>query len=323
MKSLFRRLLGIVVLLIAAVLLFIFFPVMHPPFVHETGPAPSYDEAVKEIRAGIAATPATVSEAGIPLLMEHGQQTEYAFVLLHGLSNCPAQFSRLGQELYERGHNVYIPRMPYHGEKDRLTEDWGRLTAEQMLASGNDAADLARGLGKKVIVAGLSVNGTTAAWMAQNRSDLHKVVLMSPFLAPSGLPLWAVRPLQNVLLRLPNMFFWWNPTLKEKNPGPPYAYPRFPTRVIGQTMLLGQSVINESEHQAPKSPSILVITTAIDRAANNAVTAKLVANWERHHPVQTFQFPADQKIPHDFIDPNQPDQNVALVYPKLIELLER
>jgi hypothetical protein len=27
-------------------------------------------------------------------------------------------------------------------------------------------------------------------------------------------------------------------------------------------------------------------------------------------------------VPHDFIDPNQPNQRVELVYPRLIEMLE-
>lgn len=324
MKRLFRIFLRLIALLVAALLFLVFFPIMHKPFGHQSGPAPSYQQAVAEIRAGIAATPASVRRPeGLPILLEHGHPTEYVFVFLHGLSNCPAQFALLGKQMFDRGHNIYIPRMPYHGEKDRMTTDWARLTAVDMVEYGNDAADVARGLGQKVVIAGLSVNGATAGWMAQNRSDLHKVALLSPFLAPAGIPQWAVGPLERILLRLPNIFIWWNPVLKENNPGPPYAYPRFPTRVIGQTMLLGQDVIRESAQTAPKSPSILVVTTAVDRAANNLVTQRLVDNWTAHQPVEVFQFDAAQKVPHDFIDPHQPDQQIAISYPKLIELLEK
>ena len=320
MKPFIRRLLTVVGLLIAGVLWLIFVPVMHRPFVHKSGPVPTYAEAVAQIKASIAETPANIGAPGIPRLMEHGQQTEYVYVLLHGLSNCPQQFEPLGQELFKLGHNVYIPRMFGHGESDRMATEWGKLTAHEMLNWGNNAVDVARGLGRRVIVVGLSVNGTTTAWMAQNRSDLHKVVLLSPFLAPAGTPLWTVGPVRNILMRLPNMFMWWNPKLKEKNPGPPYAYPRFPTRVIGETMLLGETVMAESRREAPKSPSILVVTTAIDPAANNAVTARLVENWQSHRPVEVYQFPKEQAVPHDFIDPHQPDGKVSLVYPKLIEL---
>ena len=183
---------------------------------------------------------------------------------------------------------------------------------------------VARGLGAKTTAVGLSVSGTAVAWMAQNRSDLDKAVLLAPFLSPMGLPLWAMSPVERLLLRLPNMFFWWDPRLRESLEGPPYAYPRFPTRVIGETMLLGGEVLRESRSRSPRCGSILVVTTASDTAANNHVTSELVANLRRLRPsgIETFEFPAADNIPHDFIDPNQPNQQTALVYPKIIGFLE-
>jgi pimeloyl-ACP methyl ester carboxylesterase len=83
-----------------------------------------------------------------------------------------------------------------------------------MLEAGNVAADLARSLGENVIVAGLSINGATVAWMAQNRKDLYKAVLLAPFFAPFNLPDLAFLPTERLLLRLPNMFFWWDPGRK-------------------------------------------------------------------------------------------------------------
>lgn len=311
---------------LALVAAMVLIPTMRKPFGHRTpGPPPTYEQAMAELRAMLAEPLPEVSPEGRPVLLEHGYQTERVFVLLHGLSNAPRQFSALGRQLFERGHNVLIPRLPYHGEKDRMTESWAKLSAEQMLESANRATDLARGLGKKVTVAGLSINGTVVAWMGQNRSDLDQAVLMAPFLAPAGTPGWMVAPMQRAMLRLPNFFFWWNPVLKEKNPGPPYAYPRFPTRVIGETMFLGVEVLGQSKREAPKSPSILVITTASDLAASNAQTASLVANWRAHRPagIETFEFPKSDKVGHDFIDPHQPDQRVDFVYPKLMEMLEK
>ena len=285
----------------------------------------TYDEAVQTIKSMASASPATVLPKCTTQLLDHGQPTERVFVLLHGLSNCPAQFSELGRQLFERGHNVLIPRLPYHGEEDRLTTEWGGLTAEQMLEAGNEAVDLARSLGRKVTVAGLSINGATVGWMAQNRDDVQKTVLLAPFLAPAGLPDWALAPVERLLLRLPNMFFWWDPRAKENNNGPAYAYPRFPTRVVGETMLLGRTVVEESSLLPARSPSILTITSASDTAANNLLTSQLVANWRslRRQGVETFEFPEDEEVPHDFIDPNQPNQRIDFVYPKLIELLER
>jgi len=53
-------------------------------------------------------------------LYTHGHRTERALVLLHGFTNCPAQFDALGRQWFERGWNVLIPRYPRHGYSDRL-----------------------------------------------------------------------------------------------------------------------------------------------------------------------------------------------------------
>jgi pimeloyl-ACP methyl ester carboxylesterase len=325
-----RRATGVVSVLglgaLAALAAILFLPVNRRPFFHETAEKLlRYDEGVQAIKALAATAPATVRRNCTLQLLEHGRPTERVFVLLHGLSNCPAQFSKLGRQLFERGHNVLIPLLPYHGEENRLATEWGGLTGESMLEAGNQAADLARSLGEKVIVAGLSINGATVAWMAQNRQDLHQAVLLAPFLAPFNLPDLVLLPVERLLLRLPNMFFWWDPRQKENLAGPPYAYPRFPTRVIGETIFLGRAVLDESRIHPPRCPLILTITSATDTAANNLVTAQLVANWRALRPagIDTFEFPAEKEIPHDFIDPNQPNQQIDIVYPRLIELLER
>ena len=310
---------------VGALAALLFLPVNRRPFSHDTAEKLlGYEEAVSAIKALAAAAPATVRRNCTLQLLEHGRPTERVFVLLHGLSNCPAQFSELGRQLFERGHNVLIPLLPYHGEENRLATEWGGLTGDSMLEGGNQAADLARSLGQKVVVVGLSVNGVTVAWMAQNRKDLYKTVLLAPFFAPFNLPDLTLIPLERLLLRLPNMFFWWDPRQRENLAGPPYAYPRFPTRVIGETMFLGRAVLDESRVLPPQCPSILTVTSASDIAANNIVTEQLVANWRALRPagIETFEFPADQQIPHDFIDPNQTNQRIDLVYPKIIEFLE-
>jgi hypothetical protein len=311
---------------VGAVLTVLYWPPTRRSFVHTfSGKTRSYEDAVKEIQTLISSTPANIRSECAVQLFEHERPTEKVFVLIHGLSNCPAQFTKLGRQLFERGHNVLIPRIPYHGEQNRLATDWGALTAEDMLDAGNQAADLALALGSTVIVAGLSINGTTAAWMAQNRSDLGRTVLLAPFLSPAAVPAWAGTTVERLLLRLPNMFLWWDPRKRANFDGPPYVYPRFPTRVIGETMLLGREVLHESQDHAPRCASILVVTTGADKAADNRMTAELVSNWRRSRSqgIQTFEFPAADGVPHDFIDPNQPDQKTSLVYPTIIALLEK
>lgn len=255
--------------------------------------------------------------------MQHGHRTERVFVLMHGLSNCPAQFRALGKLLFQRGYNVVLPRLPFHGEKDRLTEDWKAITAQMMLDTANNAVDVAHGLGKKVTVVGLSTNGTTAAWQAQHRSDLDEVVLLAPFLAPKGLPAWALAPTTRLILRLPNQFRWWDAQQKNAG-GNGYSYPRFPTHAVGQIMSASLELLREAQSTPPQCAHILVVTTASDATADPDFTRTLVERWRQHQPgaVRTFEFPREQHVDHDFIDPTSPTQQVKRVYPKLLSLME-
>ncbi len=89
-------------------------------------------------------------------------------------------------------------------------------------------------------------------------------------------------------------------------------------------MLVGSRVLANARETAPACPSIVILTTASDQAVNNGITEDLVSAWKSRRPsgVSAYQFPKDEKVPHDFIDPSQPDQQTAVAYPKLIELLE-
>ena len=64
-------------------------------------------------------------------LLTHGEKTERAVVLVHGLTNCPKQWELFGQEAFRRGWNVLILRLPEHGLGDRETgKDRLRLAPE-------------------------------------------------------------------------------------------------------------------------------------------------------------------------------------------------
>jgi esterase/lipase len=67
-------------------------------------------------------------------------------VFFHGLTNCPAQAAELGARLFELGYNVYLPRIPQHGDADQMSTILANLTAEEMIAVGNEATDIAQGL---------------------------------------------------------------------------------------------------------------------------------------------------------------------------------
>ena len=120
------------------------------------------------------------------------------------------------------------------------------------------------------------------------------------------------------------MFLWWNKKEKKALSGPTSAYYRFSTRGLAQIMLLGWTVIKEARRGAPKTRNIVVITNELDDSANEKIFDKVADDWQRCRDVKItrFQFDKSFGVLHDLIDPEQPYQKIAMVYPKLIELIE-
>lgn len=316
--------LGLATLSLAAAIisLLIFWPVKQPVVPAGHAEIADYSSAVKELEQERERSKGVPEDRDVTWLL-HGHPTDRVYVLMHGLCNCPKQYRELARLLYASGANVLIPRTPFHGLSDRMDSTFAELTAGEMLASARNAVDLAHALGKRVTVVGLSINGTTAAWLAQNRADIDRVVLLSPFLSPSMIPEWFSVPVGRLALRLPNIFIWWNNREKENLRGPSYAYPRFPTRVIGEVMGLGECVRASADIRAFASGSVIVVTSASDNAASSKATDALATAWKKFRPldVSTYEFSAAEKVPHDFIDPDQPDQKTDMVYPRLLEIL--
>jgi len=318
-----RGLAGVALLLVGLLLLLAYWP--QPPIsqlYRPAAPAP-YAETVAQLQREARQAGPQVEPACRAGLLLHGHRTERVFVLMHGFTNCPAQFRQFGELLFRQGHNVLIPRLPFHGQRDRLTDDPLRLTAPMLLQAANEAVDRARALGRRVTVVGLSINGTVAVWLAGHRADLDEVVLLAPFLAPVGLPEWAVAPAARLAGRLPNTWQWWDSKAKARG-GNGYSYPRFPTHALAEVLRLSGELLGEARTTGPRCGSVLVVTTGADRNADPALTRTLLERWRRHRPeaIRAYEFPAAQQVDHDFIDPSSPVQRIELVYPKLLALLE-
>ncbi|HEX5031657.1 MAG TPA: hypothetical protein VFX78_09395 [Candidatus Eisenbacteria bacterium] len=254
------------------------------------------------------------------MVLDHGVRTERAYVLLHGFTNCPRQFGALAQLLYDDGANVLVPRMPRHGLANASPHVLADLTADELTRAAGEAVDIARGLGKRVTVVGLSSSAVAAAWLAQERADLDQVLLIAPSFAPKGVPEDLAIPLSNALLRVPDVFVAWDPK-HERPDGPKSAYAGFSTHALARVYALGARVL-ESGPPAPGT-RVLVVTTPHDEGVNNEVVLELVKRWaERGVDVRSFEFPAAAWVRHDMIDPEQPYQRVAVVYPLLRKLLE-
>jgi alpha-beta hydrolase superfamily lysophospholipase len=310
----------ILVALVLCAVVVLFKPVSVGGLTSQPDPVTDYAGAVERIKAPRA------QEASLPLhpqcqltFMTQGQKTEQAIVFVHGYTNCPQQFSELGQHFYDLGYNVLIVPAPHHGLVDRMTVDQARLTAEELAAYADEVVDIAQGLGEHVTLAGISMGAIITAWAAQHRSDLDLAVLISPAFGFQMIPRSMTAPAVNAFLALPNFFMWADSELKEES-GTDYTYPRRSTRALAQTLRLGIAVQAQSAEAAPIARSMLVVTNANDPSVDNAVTAEMVAAWrEGGMDVETYEFAAELQLGHDLISPWQGTQ--AVVYPVLVDLV--
>lgn len=258
-------------------------------------------------------------------LQTHGAKTDTAVVLLHGFTSCPEQFVMLGQEFYARGYNVYIPRQPRHGFKTRLGEPLEGLTAEEMAQFAQQTADIAQGLGERVIVAGISGGGVMATYLSQERDDVDVAVPISPFLGIRFIPRPLNRPLANLVLSLPDFWQWWDFIHKEKSPtSASYSYTRYPTHALLENMRLGYATEEDAKRIRPAADKIIMITNANDPSVNNAVIAEFEQMWLKHgdDSLALYQFAKSLGLPHDLISPDRPGAQIDLVYQKLLELIQ-
>ncbi|HQZ11971.1 MAG TPA: alpha/beta hydrolase [Devosia sp.] len=258
------------------------------------------------------------------VLLTHGSKAARVVVLLHGFTSCPAQYDELAPKLFALGYNVYVPLLPRHGEADRLTLALAGLTAEELVATTTEALGIAGGLGEHVSIAGLSGGGTMAAWAGQNRADAGAILAMAPFLGPKGMPAWANRAAMNLMLVLPNIMVAWDPLEPEATPGIDYAYPRWATHGLAQFIRLGEVVAEEARHTAPVAPALGMLLNEADDAVSNDLARRLISQWRTHgRQVEETNLPRALGLDHDIIDPRQPAANTALVYPIIIDLLQR
>ena len=252
----------------------------------------------------------------------HGQRVERALVLLHGFTNCPQQFDTLGRRFFDRGWNVVIPRYPRHGYTDRLNTSIAELRAEHLKAVANRAAEVGAGLGERLTVAGLSLGGILTGLLAQNREGIERAVLIAPMLGLKPIPGPVLTAMSAAARRLPNFYMWWNGDLKDRI-GPPYGYPRFATHAYAALFECGRELVRAARRAAPKALSIAVVTNAAEPRLDNRFTYRLVASWRRRGAsVETFEFPASDRLAHDLIDPGNVAQRVDHVYPVVNRLIE-
>ena len=284
-------------------------------------PAVSFQDALNRTERLQAADGAGILPQAHTALLHHGERTPLAVVLLHGFTNHPGQFREFAPLVFERGANVLIPRMPEHGDRDRLTRRLSRLTAPMLIEAAWEAADIAHGLGERVCVAGISSSGLLCAYLAHYRSGVQRSVIVAPEFAILDFSYGLTRAAALALRVLPDMFLWWDPRTKNKM-HPLTAYPRFSTHALAQTLRIARAVHDAARREPPQAQSIYLMLNANDPAVNNHVSEQVADCWNANKPgVASILDLRNLPRNHDIIEPDNPKACTGLVYPRLLECI--
>jgi esterase/lipase len=257
-------------------------------------------------------------------LFHHNQRTSKAIVLYHGLTNCPKQFEKLGEMLWQKGYTVLIPRIPYHGHKNRLNKEFSKLKYIDLTNKVSETMSLAISLADKVDTMGISAGSNLAIWTSLNYS-IDKLIAIAPLVMPHNYPL-AVSPLINRYLKyLPNQDKWWNEETKDKIIGTSHAYPFYSSKAILAFFEINQSsldFVNSFKGTKKSTQNYLVLVendTAIDNKSAKDFFGKIQIIFEK--PIIQKTFESSLNLDHDIVDPTHEKARIEIVYPALIQLL--
>jgi pimeloyl-ACP methyl ester carboxylesterase len=245
---------------------------------------------------------------------------DVAVVLLHGLTNSPPQYDRLAPQLFARGHSVIVPRMPYHGYGDRMTDAIGKLRRGDLEGAALQAVVIAALCGRRVVVAGISVGAVLAGWLAA-RVGIDTAIAIAPFCGLRELPAATNDALGALLCAAPNRFSWWDPRAKEDQP-PAHGYPRFATRALGESLRLSTEIDRTPADPPACARRAYLVLNDHEPVVNNAHAARRFDTLRRFGVA--VERVALHGLPHihDVVEPAIPQARTELVYPKLIELIE-
>ncbi len=257
-----------------------------------------YTRAVQAIARRQATDDSVAVPGARSILLTSGAPTRRALLLLHGLTDSPRQFEALAYLLHADGNNVYVPRLPQHGLRGKDASVLGALTAVQLEGVADSVVNEARGLGDSIIVVGLSMGGTVAAWITQE-DDIARSVLIAPAIEPGRIPSLLDRPLIGLADRLPSLTRRSAPdtTRPDREPG-------FNTRAVAEILELGRLVAARAGTTAPRTHAITVLVNASDRTVKESAAEGLARSWMRHGAdVDVLELPDSLRLPHNIIDP--------------------
>ena len=276
-------------------------------------PTRDFGAAVVRAQAILAVDSAVVAPGGESILLSHGSRAPRAVVLFHGFSDSPRQFAALADSLYALGDNVFVPRLPHHAERGRDAGELARVSAADLCRTADAAVDVAAGLGDTVVVVGLSVGGTMAAWLAEHRPEVRRAVIIAPPFEVTHVPAILEKTLVNFSSHVPNVTRRDAPdsTRPDRDPG-------FATHGLAQVLKLGMAVRRDAARNVPAHAEVLFLVNAADGTVKTPPVLDLARFWnDRGVPVSVYEFPDSLGLPHNIVDPIDRHADAGAVYPTL------
>lgn len=278
--------------------------------------APDYASAVERATRLIASEDSLVAPGGGSILLTHGVRTPRVVVLLHGFTNSPRQFAALADSLFDAGDNVFVPRLPRHALRGKNVRELAGLTAAELCRATDAAIDIAAGLGDSVVTLGLSVGGTLSMWAAERRPEVRRAVVIAPPFEMNAVPSLLNRLLVNLGARLPDV--------SRSSPADslrPDRLPGFTTHALAQVLRLSMNVRRDASFATPLSPEVLFVINARDRTVKSAAVLDVARAWNnRGGPAAVYEVPDSLALPHNVIDPAEPNANAARLLPAFVAL---
>ena len=110
-----------------------------------------------------------------------GEGGPHGVLLCHGFTGNAHSMKPLGRALNGAGFAVEVPLWPGHGTS---VEDMMDTTWDDWSSAAEAAYQELAGQCEKVVVAGLSMGGTLAAWLGANHPEIAGLILINPATEP-------------------------------------------------------------------------------------------------------------------------------------------
>jgi esterase/lipase len=132
----------------------------------------------------------------------------------------------------------------------------------------------ATGLGNEIRVTGLSMGGVLAAWSAQFREEIERVVVVAPALNIPGTPSIATTTFMNLSSRLPNFSLPGRSKLD-------HAYAGESTRGLVAMFTLGRATQESTHQRGPAATEVVVVINPDDDQVDASEVKGFADRWAR------------------------------------------